>query len=211
MSDDETPSRDPLYFGRWFAQLLRDAAHEIGEGGSVSELPELQQIEIMEGIRYLGDLDNAPIEHNYLSVTRSTDNEAGRIVYIESWYSVEFPWGRQRQFADTTDRGAFTAFAKGDMAKACGLLDLAMCIDIWLSDEMRKPSFFMRHDHIADVVETPSDRKTIRTKDIVEKFGIPRSSFHELVVKSGIQPVRKGVYDLSDIKKLMKKNGYFCP
>ncbi len=211
MSNDQTPSRDPLYFGRWFAQLLRHAASEIGEGGSVSELPERERIEIMEGIRYLGDLDNAPIEHNYLSVTRSTDNETGRIVYIEAWYSVEFPWSRERQFANTTDRGAFTAFAKGDMAKACGLLDLAMCIDIWLSDGMRKPNFFMRHDHLADVVEPASDRKTIRTKKIVEKFGIPKSSFYDLVVKSGIQPVTRGMYDLSEIKKLLEKNGYSSP
>ncbi len=69
----------------------------------------------------------------------------------------------------------------------------------------------MRHDHLADVVEPASDRKTIRTKKIVEKFGIPKSSFYDLVVKSGIQPVTRGMYDLSEIKKLLEKNGYSSP
>ncbi len=203
---------DPLYFGRWFSYFLRGNVNNMKEGEDVSALPMLDQLWLFESLMVLADLDNSPIEFELVDVSKSTDTEKGEIVIRESWYSVRFPWGMERDFfyVDGDDK-SIKPFARGTMATKDGLLDLALCIDVWLSDERRKPCFTLHRDAVPDADEPASEHKTIRSKDIFEKFNIPRSSFYGLVRKSKIKIVKKGVYDLDKIEKLMQKNGYFCP
>ena len=56
-----------------------------------------------------------------------------------------------------------------------------------------------------------ADRERIKTSAARERFDIPQSTFHDLVKKSGIKRASHGMYYLSDIKKMAKDNGYFCP
>jgi len=213
-------TRDPLYFGRWFVKQLKSYAGKLGPDETASVLTMDEQHQLVEGIRYLSDLDNCPFEIELVCVDEHTDS-TGVLIIQGFWYSVFFPWAETREFYHSVDGVLIQPLGKGDLFMASGLLDLVFCLDVWLSDNMRKPEF-----HTVTTVTTKGnsrvigstqtsqkkpERPTMRTKHILDKLGIKRSTFHDLTQKAGLHNASHGHWYVDDIKKLAKENGFNCP
>ena len=214
-------TRDPVYFSRWFVQQLKKFADQLGPDDTASVLPDDQQHQLVEGLRYLSDLDNCPFDLELLFVDEQANAATGEQTIQGFWYSVSFPWAETREFYHSVDGVVIQPFGKGELFMASGLRDLVFCLEVWLSDNLRKPDFqtatvvaSKAGSQCRGVIEPQQHdqgRATIRTKHILEKLQLTRSTFHDLTQKAGLHNASHGYWYFDDIKKLAEENGLNCP